>query len=234
MTERSCTKEITNLLGIWPVWGAQQFFPLHPKGFRGQILTNDTRWHSPRTTRKSGFFDWKRPKEGERVAQGHFHKRVGESPYENLGTSGSKKSLFVPRYSSLMLELLFDKISLCKIWPVLEKTSNTTLRILSIRGGGYPPNPYPIFLDQNQVFFEQNKLFSSTMSTTITTSTRNIRSTRSTKKPRPNQRCYLHLWCRFTFMCSVFVMRWYFTENVIFDILAPSAFQKEREFIFIT
>ena len=33
----------------------------------------------------------------ERVALGHFHERVGESPrsYENFGTSGSKKSRFV-------------------------------------------------------------------------------------------------------------------------------------------
>ena len=39
----------------------------------------------------------KRPKEGERVALGHFHERVGESPRreKNFGTSGSKLSRFV-------------------------------------------------------------------------------------------------------------------------------------------
>ena len=43
------------------------------------------------------FADWKRLKEGERVALGHFHERVGESPRreKNFGTSGSKKSCFV-------------------------------------------------------------------------------------------------------------------------------------------
>ena len=39
----------------------------------------------------------KRPKEDERVAPGHFHERVGESPrrYENFGTSGSAVAFFV-------------------------------------------------------------------------------------------------------------------------------------------
>ena len=43
------------------------------------------------------FADWKRLKEGERVALGHFHERVGESPRreKNFGTSGSKLSRFV-------------------------------------------------------------------------------------------------------------------------------------------
>ena len=37
------------------------------------------------------------PKEDERVARGHFHERVGESPrrYENFGTSGSLVAFFV-------------------------------------------------------------------------------------------------------------------------------------------
>ena len=42
-------------------------------------------------TPKEWFLSKKRPKEGERVARGHFHERVGESPgrYEIFGTSGS-------------------------------------------------------------------------------------------------------------------------------------------------
>ena len=42
----------------------------------------------------AGFFC---PKEGERVALGHFHERVGESPRsdENFGTSGCKIRCFV-------------------------------------------------------------------------------------------------------------------------------------------
>ena len=49
------------------------------------------------TPRKSGFFDWKRPKEGERVSPGHFHERGDESPRkdENFGASGSAVSFFV-------------------------------------------------------------------------------------------------------------------------------------------
>ena len=52
--------------------------------------------------KKNGFSDWKRPKDGERVALGHFHERDGESPrsYENFGTSGSKKSRFVSEIRS--------------------------------------------------------------------------------------------------------------------------------------
>ena len=77
MTERASMKEITKLLGIWPVWGAKQkkLFN-HLKGFRGQILTDETRWDSLGTPRKSGFSERKRPKEGERVVLGHFHERV--------------------------------------------------------------------------------------------------------------------------------------------------------------
>ena len=54
-------------------------------------------WGTPGTPRKSVLYDRKRPKEGERVALGHFHERVGESPRsdENFGTSGSKIALFV-------------------------------------------------------------------------------------------------------------------------------------------
>ena len=35
---------------------------------------------TPFSSPESGFFKKKGPKEGERVAQGHFHERVGETP----------------------------------------------------------------------------------------------------------------------------------------------------------
>ena len=51
----------------------------------------------PENTLKRRFLSKKGPKEGERVARGHFHERVGESPrrYENFGTSGSAVAFFV-------------------------------------------------------------------------------------------------------------------------------------------
>ena len=51
----------------------------------------------PENTLKKRFLSKKGPKEGERVARGHFHERVGESPrrYENFGTNAFKKSCFV-------------------------------------------------------------------------------------------------------------------------------------------
>ena len=51
----------------------------------------------PENTLKRRFLSKKGPKEGERVARGHFHERVGESPrrYENFGTSRSSVAFFV-------------------------------------------------------------------------------------------------------------------------------------------
>ena len=51
----------------------------------------------PENTLKKQFLSKKVLKEGERVARGHFHERVGESPrrYENFGTSGSSVAFFV-------------------------------------------------------------------------------------------------------------------------------------------
>ena len=48
-------------------------------------------------TPKEWFLSKKRPKEGERVARGHFHERVGESSgrYENFVTSGSPVAFIV-------------------------------------------------------------------------------------------------------------------------------------------
>ena len=52
-------------------------------------------------TPKEWFLSKKGPKEGERVARGHFHERVGESPVreEHFGTSGSAVSFFVSEIS---------------------------------------------------------------------------------------------------------------------------------------
>ena len=86
-----------NLFGLGKYGGPNKFFPLLVKRSWGHILTKEAQRGTPGTPRKSGFYDWKRPKEGERVALGHFHERVGESPRsdENFGTSGSKISRFV-------------------------------------------------------------------------------------------------------------------------------------------
>ena len=93
----------------------------HLKGFRGQILTDETRWDSLGTPRKSGFSERKRPKEGERVVLGHFHERVGESPrqYEKFGASGSKKSLFVPEIRPFEVGIVVRRNFTCKIWTLL-------------------------------------------------------------------------------------------------------------------
>ena len=87
-----------NLHGIQKYGAPSKFFSSSCKAVPGaysdkrQTVT-DT-WNTPK---KCFFSDWKRPKEGERVALGHFHERVGESPrlYENFGTSRSKESRFV-------------------------------------------------------------------------------------------------------------------------------------------
>ena len=75
--------------------GTVNFFfpPAKPKRVPGaysdQRLPSSALWNTP----KMCFFsDWKRPKEGARVALGHFHERVGESPRsdKNFGTIGSR------------------------------------------------------------------------------------------------------------------------------------------------
>ena len=99
MSANISTKEITNVAvprSFLPELQISFFLLL--KGSQAHILTKDTQRHTPGTPRKSGFSDWKRPKEGERVARRHFHERVGESPRreKNFGTSGSK----IPRFVS--------------------------------------------------------------------------------------------------------------------------------------
>ena len=65
---------------------------------RGHILTHFVTNCDTGNTPKEWFLSKKRPKKGERVARGHFHERVGESPGqdENFGANGSKISRFVP------------------------------------------------------------------------------------------------------------------------------------------
>ena len=51
----------------------------------------------PENTLKRRFLSKKGPKEGERVARGHFHERVGESPVRGcrFATNAFTKSCFV-------------------------------------------------------------------------------------------------------------------------------------------
>ena len=84
-------KEITKVARTCSLWGCgQKFLLIMLEGSRGHVKTD--------------FFDKldkhsapNGPKEDERVARGHFHERVGESPrrYENFGTSGSPVAFFV-------------------------------------------------------------------------------------------------------------------------------------------
>ena len=99
MTERAKTKEMTNFTRHASFLGG--IFLLHGKESRG---------HNP--TRKSGWFlSRKRPKEGERVARGHFHERVGESPRreKNLAPADIRFVVSFPRYGRLKSELLFER-----------------------------------------------------------------------------------------------------------------------------
>ena len=47
---------------------------------RGHILSHFVKFCETGNTPKKWFLSRKRPKEGERVARGHFHERVGETP----------------------------------------------------------------------------------------------------------------------------------------------------------
>ena len=59
----------------------------------GMIWTFFRHFHTPLTTRKSGFFQ----REGERVARGHFHERMGETPVHwlSLGVGPAPKPFSV-------------------------------------------------------------------------------------------------------------------------------------------
>ena len=98
LSERAQKKWFTNFAvprSFLP--GLQFSFFLLLENSQGHILTIETHRDTPETPRKSGFFNRKRPKEGERVAPGHFHERGDESPRkdENFGASGSAVSFFV-------------------------------------------------------------------------------------------------------------------------------------------
>ena len=66
--------------------------PRHPVK-SSQVKSSQPPWN----TLKKCFLLQKRPKEDERVAQGHFHERVNESPrsHGNFELSGAIKSFFV-------------------------------------------------------------------------------------------------------------------------------------------
>ena len=81
MTERAKMKEFTNFAvprSFLPE--LQIFFFLHGEMSRGHILSHFGTNCDTGNTSKKRFLSKKGPKEGERVARGHFHERVGESP----------------------------------------------------------------------------------------------------------------------------------------------------------
>ena len=98
MTERAKMKEFTNFTAH-PSFlvCCKTFFFLDREMSWGHILSHFGKNCETGNTPKKRFLSKKGPKEGERVARGHFHERVGESPrrYENFGTSGSLVAFFV-------------------------------------------------------------------------------------------------------------------------------------------
>ena len=98
MTERAKMKEFTNFAVPRSFLPELQISFFHDGEMsRGHILSHFGKNCETGNTPKKWFLSRKRPKEGERVARGHFHERVGESPrrYENFGTSGSLVAFFV-------------------------------------------------------------------------------------------------------------------------------------------
>ena len=98
MTERAKMKEFTNFAVPRSFLPELQISFFHDGEMsRGHILSHFQTLTDTGNTPKKWFLSRKRPKEGERVARGHFHERVGESPrrYENFGTSGSPVAFFV-------------------------------------------------------------------------------------------------------------------------------------------
>ena len=74
----------------------QDFFYI-AKGSQGHVLGQNGPRRPPWNTPKKCFLLRKRPKEDERVAQGHFHERVTESPrsHGHFVLSGPIVSFFV-------------------------------------------------------------------------------------------------------------------------------------------
>ena len=80
-------------------------------------------WHGPPLTpRKSAFFQERGRKRMKEWREVTFHEIVDESLDDTrILVPADLTNLFsFPRYSRLNLELLFDQISLCKIWPVFN------------------------------------------------------------------------------------------------------------------
>ena len=120
MSENTSTKEITNFTAPFFLLGGAVIFFLPtwkvvPGAYSDQRETTGDTWNTPK---KCFFSDRKRPKEGERVALGHFHERVGESPRreKNFGTSGSKIRCFVS-----------------EIWPFEVGIRVTAARLITTR-----------------------------------------------------------------------------------------------------
>ena len=59
------------------------FFPIQ-KGVLEAYFDRFVKNCEPRSTLKEGFLSRKRPKEGERLAPGHFHERLSETPVHEL------------------------------------------------------------------------------------------------------------------------------------------------------
>ena len=76
-------KEFTNVTGpVTSFAGRVNLLLFFPVGFHdhGHDLKHFLKFSQTIFTPKEWFFSKKGPKEGERVARGHFHERVGESP----------------------------------------------------------------------------------------------------------------------------------------------------------
>ena len=98
MTERASMKEFTQYQHKRSNISTNSFrLLIIVEGSQGHILSHFGTNCDTGNTSKKRFLSKKGPKEGERVARGHFHERVGESPrrYENFGTSGSLVAFFV-------------------------------------------------------------------------------------------------------------------------------------------
>ena len=89
---------------------------------RGHILNVFQKSSETGNTPKKWFLSKKRPKEGERVARGHFHERVGESPgrNENFVTSGSPVAFFVSEIQPFENFLGSKSNFQCKIYGLLN------------------------------------------------------------------------------------------------------------------
>ena len=74
-------KEFTNVAGsVTSFAGSVNFFALAGYHAQGHDLNIFQKFCETISTPKEWFLSKKGPKEGERVARGHFHERVGETP----------------------------------------------------------------------------------------------------------------------------------------------------------